>query len=353
MNNEYGPVIRDRIRGSIIGGAAGDALGYPVEFMSRSSILSQYGGDGITGYALTRGKALFSDDTQMTLFTANGLLNAAAQGAETDPKAYETAVYRSYLDWLYTQRSTDRPPRVSRLLDVQELHALRAPGNTCLSALMSGRMGTVDEPLNHSKGCGGVMRVAPVGLMKRFDAEAAFDLSCGCAVITHGHPLGWLPAGILAYIVHRLVFNGESMTAAAEQALIYMRERYLREESAQLDALIREAISLTENDLSDADNIRKLGEGWVGDEALAIVLYAAIKYEHDFDRALICAVNHSGDSDSTGAIAGNLVGAVCGCGSIADKWKDDLELYDVLLSIADDLSDDLSDPARRQKYLRG
>ena len=75
--------LRDRIRGSLIGGAIGDALGYPVEFFcSYSNIQRKYGSNGITRldtkqwWTNGKGKAVVSDDTQMTLFTACGLLNA-------------------------------------------------------------------------------------------------------------------------------------------------------------------------------------------------------------------------------------------------------------------------------------
>ena len=70
----------DRFRGSLIGGAAGDALGYEVEFWSEEKIFSRYGKPGITEYELHNGKALISDDTQMTLFTATGLLIGTTRG---------------------------------------------------------------------------------------------------------------------------------------------------------------------------------------------------------------------------------------------------------------------------------
>ena len=80
----------DKIRGSLIGGAVGDALGYPVEFInSYMGIKERYGENGITRLDTIQwwlpdedkcNKALISDDTQMTLFTACGLLNAKAQG---------------------------------------------------------------------------------------------------------------------------------------------------------------------------------------------------------------------------------------------------------------------------------
>ena len=359
MNDKHDlRMIRDRICGSLIGGAAGDALGYPVEFLMLSDILYQYGESGITEYAPDYGKAKISDDTQMTLFTANGLLCAMAHG---DPENAENYVYRAYRDWLYTQKGTLDPPRVSWLLDVQELFALRAPGNTCMSALMSGKMGTPEQPLNRSKGCGGVMRVAPYGLIVRLSAEEAFAGACGAAAITHGHRLGWLPAGMLAYIVHRLVFDGAGLREAIADCVAYMLKRYPFDESRELAGLTESALKLTENDAPDTDNIRRLGEGWIGDEALAIALYAAVKYENDFDRALICAVNHNGDSDSTGAIAGNIVGAIAGYESIAATWETELELSGVILELADDLflpcsGNSTGDPdivdAWERKYLR-
>ena len=72
-------MLQDRFRGCLIGGGVGDALGYPVEFMRLSAIKSTYGTDGVQDLILEResGKAQISDDTQMTLFTASGLLWAA------------------------------------------------------------------------------------------------------------------------------------------------------------------------------------------------------------------------------------------------------------------------------------
>ena len=70
----------DQFQGCLIGGAAGDALGYAVEFLSAASIFQKYGANGITEYELHRGIAEISDDTQMTLFTATGLLVGTTRG---------------------------------------------------------------------------------------------------------------------------------------------------------------------------------------------------------------------------------------------------------------------------------
>ena len=76
----------DKIRGCLFGGTVGDALGYPVEFMGEKAIFSQYGDKGIQEYKLdpVSGKVLISDDTQMTLFTANGLLVGDTRGHTRD-----------------------------------------------------------------------------------------------------------------------------------------------------------------------------------------------------------------------------------------------------------------------------
>lgn len=66
--------IYDKIKGCVFGGALGDALGYPVEFLSYEEIEEQYGKNGIQELELTGDRAVFSDDTQMTLFTIEGML---------------------------------------------------------------------------------------------------------------------------------------------------------------------------------------------------------------------------------------------------------------------------------------
>lgn len=75
----------------------------------------------------------------------------------------------------------------------------------------------------------------------------------------------------------------------------------------------------------------------MGEEALAIAVYCALKYRHDFRKALLAAVNHDGDSDSTGAITGNILGAYVGISRIPHEWVSAVELVDLITQIADDL----------------
>ena len=335
----------DKVRGSLIGGAAGDALGYAVEFHDEGYIFQKYGPSGITEYDLVNGKALISDDTQMTLFTAAGLLTGYSVSMQRCfTRTLEPFVYLSYLDWLHTQDPEFYPeyPNFTWLIDEQGLYDRRAPGNTCLSALASGEMGGVGSRINHSKGCGGVMRVAPVGLLNgttENNYRFVDELGAEVAAITHGHDLGFIPAAMLADLTGRLSRSDISMKEAVDTALAAMKELFgdMEHIDAFMD-LMNKAVALSLEDIDDLDAIHEIGQGWVGDEALVIAVYCSLKYPEDIEKALIAAVNHEGDSDSTGAIAGNIVGAHVGFSRIPEKFIKDLELKDLILEIADDLT---------------
>ena len=342
--------LQDRVRGSLVGGAIGDALGYPVEFIySFVGIQSRYGERGITRLDTKQhwlsddeqnGKAVVSDDTQMTLFTANGLLNAPKLGIE--PKY---AICRAYLEWLETQSGNRKRKAECWIRDLPELNHRRAPGNTCTSALEAIKRG--QDPVNNSKGCGGVMRVAPVALYaacgERMDILDADRLAGDAAEITHQHPLGFISAALMSHVIY-LLAQDENPTRSSVKEYITdgieaMRKLYgnFHNDVERMAELAERAIFLSSNEEQDLENIKRLGEGWVGDEALAIGLYCALKYLDNFEEAMIASVNHGGDSDSTGAVTGNILGAAIGYEAIPQFFKDDLELLDVILHMADDL----------------
>ena len=77
-----------------------------------------------------------------------------------------------------------------------------------------------------------------------------------------------------------------------------------------LCSILEKAAELAVNRKNDIDNIHELGEGWVAEECLAISVYSALFYEKtkDLNKAIKLAIHHKGDSDSTGAVFGNLVG---------------------------------------------
>ena len=327
---------QEHFRGCLLGGAIGDALGWPVEFLRLNEIKRRYGASGITTLDLrNHPTAEITDDTQMTLFTAEGLLRAESRSRERGICHPPSVVYYAYLRWLHTQ-GYPKNQQHDRIYDgwlsgVKELFASRAPGNSCLSALASGKHGTMEEPINNSKGCGGVMRVAPVGLFARKDL--AFQIACECAALTHGHPSGYLSAGVLAHII-ACVIDGMELEAAVQDALVVLAKYDGKEEC---ETAIEKALDLANSSLEPIAAIKSLGEGWIGEEAIAISIYCALKYKDDFRQALIAAVNHDGDSDSTGAITGNILGAYLGIKRIPAEWVATVEMADILIQMADDL----------------
>ena len=256
-----------------------DALGGPVEFMSWREIERRFGPSGIRTFASAYGgKGMITDDTQMTLFTTEGLIRAKHRMADRGLANLGAVLHRAYLRWLFTQvrdpRDVPWDPEIGKdtsgwLLQQEFLHSQRAPGNTCMGALRSGKIGTPDKPLNDSKGCGGVMRVAPVGLV----ATDPFDLGCRAAAITHGHPSGWLAAGAFAQIIAAMI-HGDSARAASEAAFRRCRSEEGGREVAQ--ALEAALALVDEGKAPTPERVEQLGGGWVAEEALAISVYCAL-----------------------------------------------------------------------------
>ena len=342
----------DRMRGCLLLSAAGDALGYAVEFDRLKEIQKTYGPDGIQSYELSPfdHKAIFSDDTQMTLFTAEGLLFASARKDRSE-KEY---IWLAYMDWLTTQfDDAPEPFQKCRILDEKRLHHRRAPGNTCLGALKGGVMGTMEEPINHSKGCGGIMRIAPCALVHRDRREAAVS-AAEASALTHTHPMGYIPSATMAFILHSIVWEEETdmkqivLDAMQDTEKLFPGNAYMPE---YVD-LMNRAVACADNSKSDMENIRELGEGWVADEAMAIAAYCAMRHPTDASAVLRAAVNHDGDSDSTGAVAGAIVGAMIGKEAIPAEWTKHLECRALIEAMADDLFKAAQDPASLPKMYR-
>lgn len=328
---------RSRVRGCVVGGAVGDALGAPIEFLSWHRIHAAYGSEGVTDMVSgPYGFAAITDDTQMTLFTIEGLIRASVR-AERGICHVPSVVHGAYLRWLDTQRYSGPSASPDGWLAGQRwLYSRRAPGNACLSGLRQDGMGTPANPHNpNSKGCGAVMRSAPFGLVPPATPEIAFDLAAECATQTHGHPSGFLAAGAFAAII-RALLDGDALPDAVVGALRLLGERPGHEETT---AALRQAMDLVRNGPPTPLNVEVLGGGWVAEEALAISVYCALSYPDPTEvrRAMLLAVNHSGDSDSTGAICGNLLGAWHGETAVPPAWVSVVEGRETILELADDL----------------
>lgn len=376
----------DRAIGCMLGGASGDALGYPVEFMYYEEIKKRYGANGIRNYELTSGKAQISDDTQMSIFTATGILTAIAceamdqwhyiwdemdrirerqPGAECDdiqiqnenfdPTGYVRIAYK---DWLVTQGEIEKDPmsQVTWVLDRwSELYSRRCPGATCITSIKSGKTGNIGNPCNDSKGCGGVMRVAPAGiaLAKMLKPKRIAVIGAKIAAITHGHALGYIPAAAMTHMIAAL-YLGAEIKEAIFDAVRCTSELFSQTPHVdEFEDIMSFATALSDKNIDDAEAIAQIGEGWVAEETLAIAAYCALKHKDDFAAGIRAAVNHSGDSDSTGAIAGNILGTHLGYSEIPHEFIDNLELLDVLSMLAADLNDITFHKAKEARALCG
>ena len=329
----------------MLGGAVGDALGAPVEFMSLAEIRERFGPRGIVDFTTAFARpGEITDDTQMTLFTADGLLRAHVKQSMDGNVNIPVLVSHAYQRWMSTQGTTstllDTTGDQGWLIEERELQARRVPGHTCLAAL-SAMPALGAKARNDSKGCGGAMRVGPVGLFCAREpgstdqraARRAFDLGCELAGLTHGHPTGQVAAGAFAALVALLARAWEPDKAVNEVLPLVVR-RPLGIETCRA---IEKAVELAALGEPTAEKLGTLGEGWIAEEALSIAVYATLAAP-DFTSGALLAVNHDGDSDSTGAMAGNLLGAHHGVDNVPRIWLSAVELGSAIAAIADDLA---------------
>ena len=332
--------------GSLLAGACGDALGYPIEFISIQDIQSMYGKDGITEMDINgvSNLALISDDTQMDIYTAQGLINGHKKHCGFNEMIQE--IHKSYYRWYITQQRnlSERMKTVYPLNEIEQdelitpstkrsLCSRRAPGCTCLSALSSGKLGTKHHAINDSKGCGGVMRVAPIGMYFWKSPEEAYRYGEAASALTHSHKLGYQSGGALAMIL-AYIFNQHTLRESIQMTIDFMKTQPYTQEMIDV---IKKAVEVADHRLEGERAFSILGEGWVGEEALAIALWAALMYPDDLKKALLLSVNHSGDSDSTGCICGYIMGALLGTEAIPQEWLSVLELKDLIVKQAKEI----------------
>ena len=312
-------IDKDHFRGCLLGGATGDAKGYGVH-------------EG--------GKDLISDNTQMSIFTVDGMIWADSRAKRRGNYAYIPCLFYSYQKWYYTQTSGLADKDYEFILEGEvlrndELFARRGEGVTSLNALGSSiknSYGTIENRINNQNRSGCVIRTAPIGLYFSNDPDMAFQLGCESAALTHGHTQAILSAGYMSALIAFLA-QGRSLAEAAEGALGELERSELSD--PLLGELINKAIAMAETEKRPRTAIEAIGEGWKAPETASIATYLAFRFENDFEAAIDAATDFNGNTDSVAPATGNIVGCIVGSLEIPSDWVLELELAGLVIRGAD------------------
>ena len=301
----------DRFAGCLIGLAVGDALGYQVEFLSLTQIRARHGPEGVADFPTIRSQRVgrYSDDTQMTLAVARGLLEAGDR--LHDAERVIECICREFVVWLETDC----------------VHHPRAPGNTCIRGCANLKNGVPwrQAGVPSSKGCGAAMRSAPIGLVYHDQPALLRQVAHGASVCTHGHPAG-VAAGIATAYLTALALHDDL------DNMVTKLLDFVGDVSDEFNGKLRQVEQVIA--LPPDQALAALGDGWVGEEAVADALYCFLRTPHDYQRTVLTAANTQGDSDSIACIAGAISGAHNGLASLPQRWTRDVENAPLLLETA-------------------
>jgi ADP-ribosylglycohydrolase len=337
---------RDRVMGCLLGGAVADALGGPLEFRNSKDIIATFGARGLRDFAPLHGTVgALTDDSQLMLFAAEAMLRVRVMSHGYRTYYPPTIIRNALRRWLLTQRHIGPAPEhldTARgwLLDIPELWVERQPDKITLLALKRRGLGTPEEAITESAGAGAISRCAPAAM---FPIDDPFRLATEIAAITHGHPHGLVACGYHAVIISQLM-HGTTIQVAVEAAI--SRGKYIAGQGEPM-RLVRYAIERA-NQVRFAGidpswfELEQIGDGKLAHDALGLALYCALCHpeptQESFEKAVVLATNHSGNSTTVGVLTGQILGTMHGMAVIPPRWLAQLELREVIVEMADDLA---------------
>lgn len=336
---------RSSYRGSLLGMAVGDAMGYTVDSRSWQEIREDYGPNGLLGYDLVNGYADVTSYTQIAAFACNGLLLGMTRGQMLGKMApFVKYIELSSREWMLSQRPWGRPGRAyCWLLRKAELCRRHCMDTRMLDTLNRQRIGTMETPINNFPGPGGITAAVGVGLFfgkKRLEQQEIDRLGAEAVALTHGSPTAFLSGAVLAHVLSRLIGNPQApLKQLFLQAAEAVKEQFGHQYSQafEIATLVRHAVTYAESpSLSQPEVMERLGCDTAA-QVLAGAVYACLVSGGDFDSAMIAAVNHSGRSAAVGALTGAILGAKLGEEALPDFYIECLEPAEVLRELADDL----------------
>lgn len=284
--------LRKATVGTIVGTAVGDAIGLPREGLSPGRAMRLFGGPPLR-HRFLFGRGMISDDTEHTCMLAQALI---VSGGETQ------AFLRS-LSW-----------RMRWWL-------LGLPGGVGLGtarAIVKMWLGFGKQSGVRSAGNGPAMRVALIGVCFAGDRAKLIDLAIAQAELTHTDPRAVQGAVVIALAASHAARGGEP-----DRAEVFNDFR-----RSVTDAELLERLGLVEQYLDVDRSVCEMAEalglqlgvtGYINN-TVPIAVFCWLKWPGDYRRAVEDAIRLGGDTDTTAAIVGALVGASTGEEGIPAEW---------------------------------
>lgn len=349
-------------RGSLLGLAIGDALGYCIDGKTWAEICAAYGPNGLLGYDLMNGTADVTSYTQIAAFVLNGFLLANTRGK----RDYLPYITLSLREWARNQYFYHDPEKSVCWIAKPKL--LRLHNNRdarMLDALRLETLGTPDAPRNRNTGAGALtaaVAVALFGCTKKLPLSEIGRLAAQTAALTHGDAETFLSAAALALTVASVIRepaeSGQEQALRTAESVLSQFGGTFPQAAEQLANRIRGAVALSGNRVLTAQRAMEELNCFTAAECLAGGIYAAIVGWDDFDTAMITAVNHSGMSSAVGAVTGAIMGARCGADALPEFYLEGLGCAPMLSELAGDAAQGsptagLFDDDWDQKYVQG
>lgn len=340
----------DRFVGAFMGYATGDAYGYPLQLMSYEDICERFEKLGAMRLPINAkaDMALFTDDTQIALFTAEGINWADSLGAKEGNVNYVAYIFYALQAWALTQTKeipaeyewiTGRGQNAfkTKLLKSKGLYKRRSSDESMLETLAAAEnlgYGRLIKRINDNKDNGAIKSALPAGLYFACDIELAFRMGADFSAITHTNPTGYLSAGTYAAIIAGILC-GHSPLESVKAALKVLSDY---DGAGEVLNAVSKALDLIEDtETEPRDAVELLGNGENAEDALAIAVYCSVLHRESYTFAVQLAVNQDGASDTCGALTGGILGAYYGTRGIPVKWIKKLQYKNLICDICEKL----------------
>ncbi|TVT20076.1 ADP-ribosylglycohydrolase [Amycolatopsis rhizosphaerae] len=327
-----------RVLGAYVGFAIGEALGSAVDTLSLAAIREQFGPRGLAGYARAYDRVgQLGPLTQQLLFLTEGAIRGPHREAPDEEHRLPKAIANAWRRWVHTQ-GIPFAKGDGWLLRVPSLYDRRRPDPAEFAAASSLVLGT---PMPRLTGPGALLAALPAALTQA-DSETGSARRAArlIAGVTHRDETDLAATVFLAKVFqHALAKDRDGLPPWVTTRRV-LDEDDPGQQGPEWDAIremVREAVpDYHAEPAPGLRTVEQIGDGYSTLSVLGRVFAAVSGCENKPEKALLRAVNHSGRSGLTGALAGALIGARSGLPGLPEEWVAALELRELIENLASD-----------------